>query len=258
MTVVRTVARSILRRRGLGYMPSHYDPRDLLSAAKQGAGPVPDERMDLDRAITAIRNQGSTSSCTAFGVDVAVQVTCAAHGGPRGRQYSTRSTRAPYWNARALAGLETRDGGAYLRDALKGYAHVGAPSEAVCPLRVLTINQQPGASAYRDGHPWRGLRYSRILTGAEGVARALAAGHGVVIGIAVDEAFLRNDGPDTIGVPTGKSVGGHAMGLSGYRGGGELFRLVNSWGTDWRDHGRAWVTSSFVDAAEIWAVEGWS
>jgi len=251
-----TIARTVLRRRGTGYLRSREDWRDELRGAPRGA--LPDMVMPESSRLIQ-RNQGATNSCTAHATDHAVQMLCAMRGGPKGRDYSLRSVAAPYWNARALAGLERHDGGAYLRDAFKAWNHLGAPPDAAAPLRASTINRQPGARCYQLGHPWRGLRYSRVA-GSAGAAHALADGAFLVIGADVDADFGKDSGPHVID-RQGKSTGGHAMAVIGYAprdGGGRLFRVVNSWGSGWRDHGRAWLTENFVDACEVWALEGWA
>lgn len=56
--------------------------------------------------------------------------------------------------------------------------------------------------------------------------------------------FADMDVPDQHGFirPTGKIEGGHAWLVSGYNGKMDAFRMINSWGTLWGDHGRAWVS----------------
>jgi hypothetical protein len=43
--------------------------------------------------------------------------------------------------------------------------------------------------------------------------------------------------------PTGQVVGGHAYAISGYKtvNGRYAYRIDNSWGPDWGDHGGAWI-----------------
>lgn len=50
--------------------------------------------------------------------------------------------------------------------------------------------------------------------------------------------------PDANGLLTveGSLAGGHALELAGYTG--DLYRLENSWGPNWGDHGGAWLSKS--------------
>lgn len=245
--MIRTVFRLALGKRGFGYLPSPEDSRDVLRLSLSAG--YPNMSMALDRLVH-IRSQGATSSCTAHAVDAALQILA--------KNYTLRSVAEPYYYARSLDGGRPADTGAYLRNALKAISRLGVCPETDWPLRVASINRQPSATALHAGFSWRGLRYSR-LPGAgvfDSIKAALSAGHPVVFGTDVDEAFCANDGPQTIDTRRGPSVGGHAMTLTGYDG--DLFRLANSWGADWRDGGRAWVSRGFIlGVREFWAVEGW-
>jgi hypothetical protein len=55
--------------------------------------------------------------------------------------------------------------------------------------------------------------------------------------------------PDTDGFiwPTGGSAGGHAWVISGVNRDKRVFRMDNSWGTDWGDHGRAFLTYEVLE-----------
>lgn len=261
--MLRTAYRTLLGRRGLGYQVSPADPRDrprLRLAVKQGAAPLPD-LVDHRRHV-AIRDQGSTSSCVAHAVDSAAQVLCGTRQGPGARAYSLRSVLDIYWHARALEGIQGRDGGCYLRDGLRAVGHRGAASEAAWPLRIATVNRQPGPEAYRTAHPWRGLRWS-TPTGSKldrlgDMHEALCVGDPPVVGLVVDEAFLRDDGPDVI-TSIGAGIGGHAMSLVGRDRARGRSLLANSWGRGWRDGGFCWIDDDLlISRAEIRIVEGWT
>lgn len=262
--MIRTAYRSLLGRRGLGYHVSPADSRDhvrLSLAAKGAARPIPDS-VDHGHHV-AIRNQGATSSCVAHAVDSAIQVACGTKQGPADREYTPRSVLDIYWHARALAGMQSRDEGSYLRDGLRTVTHRGAASEAVWPLRIATVNRQPaGPNVYRTAHPWRGVGWTtpaggQIVRMAD-AREALAVGDAPVFGIVVDEAFLKDDGPDVI-TSIGSGVGGHAMALVGYDAIKRRFRLANSWGVGWRDGGFCWIDDDLIAArAELRIVEGWS
>ncbi len=260
--MLTTALRALLRKRGLGYVPSKPDDRDHIMATARFS--LPEDAMDLDGFVTMERNQGATSSCTAHAADHAIQAVCGFGRGPKGKAYSLRSVADPYWNLRALAGIEDSDDGGYLRDAFKAWNQLGSPPDAVWPLRVLTINRQPGPDAYRQGISWRGLKYKRIGGTGEafvsGIHSALVQRKAVVIGIQVDRDFMDDDGPELVPAQKRSSiVGGHALMLSGFDQGGDRTRVVNSWGNDWRDGGRAWLSRDFLEqAAEAWAVEGWA
>lgn len=253
--MIATGIRTVLRRKGTGYLVSPPDARDVPRVALLGAHALPVRAMDAAVKVV-LRDQGGSNSCTAHAIDHAKQ----ALGGHKG-DTSKRSVQYGYYNGRAYAGMQRSDAGAYLRDVLRADSKLGAPPEADAPLTWRTVNRQPSALAYRDGMPWRGIRYSAITGTADqriyAVRESLAHGRPVVGGWQVDQAFIEGDGRYVAQVCVGQSVGGHAMAITGYDG--SDFRVPNSWGAAWRDHGQCWFGAGAVaEAMELWALEGWT
>ena len=90
------------------------------------------------------------------------------------------------------------------------------------------------------------------------IKRALQAGHAVVFGADVDQAFLAYSGEGIIGPPGGAIAGGHAMCIVGYDH--ESFTIVNSWTESWGDGGFARLSAEYVGsdyATDFWIVAGW-
>jgi hypothetical protein len=83
---------------------------------------------------------------------------------------------------------------------------------------------------------------------AQDIATWLLAGHGsVVLGINWYEAMFD---PDRLGIihKAGALAGGHAILCVGYSQPHGLFRLVNSWGGGWGEHGRAWISGEDLES----------
>lgn len=82
---------------------------------------------------------------------------------------------------------------------------------------------------------------------AETVSAFLLSGSGtVVVGTDWTADMMR---PDTRGIITssGPVVGGHAYLITGYHRARGMFRLLNSWGSDWGQRGRAWIQGEHLD-----------
>jgi len=253
--MIKTALRTVIGRKGTGYLASPPDARDIVRGVVLGAAALPEKAMTM-AARVVLRDQGATQSCTQHAIDYAKQ----ALGGHKG-DTSKRSVQYGYYNGRSYTGMQRDDGGAILRDVLRADSKLGAPPDADAPLRWTTVNRQPSALAYRDGMPWRGLRYSAIVGTNDqrlhAVRDALAHGHPVVGGWQVDQAFIDGDGDHVATVCGGRSVGGHAMAITGYDGG--YYRVPNSWGAAWRDHGSVWFgAGAVVEAMELWVLEGWT
>lgn len=74
-----------------------------------------------------------------------------------------------------------------------------------------------------------------------GTIAAQILAHGpVVVGTNWYEWMMQ---PNSIGIikPIGNIVGGHAYVLCGVNKAKEKFRIINSWGADWGNNGRAWI-----------------
>ncbi len=91
---------------------------------------------------------------------------------------------------------------------------------------------------------------------------ALADGNAVVFGIRIAKTFNEFKGNGVYSrSPKDTLMGGHAMVLVGYDDERKAFRLQNSWGKDWADQGRAWLSydtfsSDATDAYIVRASEG--
>jgi hypothetical protein len=74
----------------------------------------------------------------------------------------------------------------------------------------------------------------------------LAQSNPVMISFKVSTAFMRFRGSGTFTEPTppadDKNQGGHAMTIVGYDERRQAFRLINSWGKGWGDHGYGWIS----------------
>lgn len=120
---------------------------------------------------------------------------------------------------------------------------------------------------------WEGIAYEG--TSVRGGAKALQArGHVNVYSWAFDATTIRNwilsdGGTVVVGSnwyvdmfnpqngfikPGGDLAGGHAYLVVGYSTDREAFRILNSWGRDWGEGGRAWI--SFEDMSRLILEDG--
>jgi C1A family cysteine protease len=77
----------------------------------------------------------------------------------------------------------------------------------------------------------------------EGIKTYLAKGYPVIIAISFDEPFMDPKGPAVVSsINVGDIAMGHAMLVVGYNEDKKCFRIMNSWGTGWRDGGFCWFT----------------
>ena len=238
--------------------------RDRPIGALVGApAPSRPDSLTFENLVDVVRDQGNTSSCEGQGWSSAVFLRAAIAGAP----IEHPSAAALY----ALA-LESDQGpksplldeGTYARTI----AYILA-TEGVCAESRWTFDRllEPGgANVARP--PWDVLQagsdaritgYAAVLsTGAQrcsDLRDALAKGFPVTFGAEVDQAF--EDGQfETYGGLTGPSLGGHCMCIVGYEPG--RFRILNSWGPNWNDHGFYWASDSWIGSdtcSDFWSLD---
>jgi hypothetical protein len=171
-----------------------------------------------------------------------------------------------YSNSRAEHGMEKTDLGTFLRTYAWALKKVGNCKEQDWPFVLSRVNRTPPPRCYRTAWAFRGIRgYYKILDQGDGrtqaIRAALSAGKPVVFGTLIDDPFMANAGPSIIDVPRETVVGGHAMCFVGYKvreaTGEFIYKVVNSWGDDWRQRGFCYFTEEFVQWAalqDLWVV----
>ena len=82
----------------------------------------------------------------------------------------------------------------------------------------------------------------------------LQQGYPVVFGLNVSKDFFNLKGKTVVKKMTGKSIGGHAMLITGY--GPDGFEVRNSWGKGWGDNGYTIISEELIknDAFDIWTL----
>lgn len=251
-----------MARYAKGYIPTPPDrvglghPHHLMSAA-----PLP---ASASVPLGPVQNQGNAGSCVGNSVATAVQ---AAAGQPFGELPARRYV---YAMARAKGfGQPLTDDGAIIADAIESLAEVGYPPESAMPYTddPIAINQMPNFESIREAVDQAPIMvtgaYRITSTGSarvRDVATAIAAGHVVVWGTELDEAFEELGPNDVWPGVTGAVIGGHAMDLAKYRTNAASkfeFSSRSSWTEDFADNGSAWVSQDAIassHASDFWVI----
>lgn len=214
-----------------------------------------------------VLDQGNTSSCVANAFVQALHMAEARAGLP----FQEVSRLYPYYNARREHGGHWFDKGTYLRTCAGALRKFGAPRESFWPwsTRFTRVNRRPSWNAMRMAHPRRNGEYVAIYeTGADRtrvIQLALLAGHDVAFGTRLPESFLPSVGNARVEKPsaTDPIAGNHAMLIIGWQtfGGRLFFRVVNSWGRNWRDGGLCWMSAEYIEwehTRDLHIVNGWT
>jgi hypothetical protein len=156
-----------------------------------------------------------------------------------------------------------RDDGTYIRLAFDVLSRFGVCREDLpisqggWPYDLQKLHVLPSLKAMRSATGHRIHSYYRITeTGdsrLDSIVSALQGSHPVVFGTQLDSSFLKVNDATPIGIPTGKSIGGHAMIVVGYVGG--LFIIKNSWGLDWGENGFGFMRPEYLawsKTSDLW------
>lgn len=246
-------------------------PTYALEKLALGAAPSIPE-FSLERFIPkvdgkpAILNQGATSSCVAHAFCAGLHIMETRAGLP----FVPASRLFAYYNARREAGDRIiTDSGTYLRTCASGLRHLGVPDEKHWEFSEFSflVNMRPGFDAVRYAHPRAGGKYVKIyqreLERIDAIKTALYAGLPVAFGTTVGESFLENTGTPYIKRDSGRIAGGHAMLIIGWETEANevWFRVLNSWGSTWRDGGLCWMHQDRIASIlsdDFHVIYGWN
>jgi len=254
------------QQRGRGYVP---DRRHLFglpvrdAAPKLAALPAPPESsMVVDAGVVDVIDQGGAPFCFANAPAQALR-TCQVLRGVVSPRLASRLFLV--YLTHAIEGDPTAFDGAMIGDVMTVLEKLGFPPETSWPYSDANpgpFSVKPPTEAFREAYDRIApFDYARILSVGDqritDIKTALAAGHPVVFGTQVTEAFCQGEmAPDFVVDAPGPDdpiAGGHALMLSGYQG--DNFRVVNSWGPGWADGGKCWFTGAYLkspDTEDCW------
>lgn len=287
------------RIEGLGWIPDKFSFRDysvdsekvknmvskipgIALSSKSGAGkkaslgPTSDRRKEF----TAIRNQGSLGSCTAFAAAGLIQFM-------QKKAFGTYTELAPRFVYKVTRNLLhwTGDTGAFLRTVMGTLTVFGAPPEDFWKYNGARAennpdyDKEPSAFCYAFGQSYQAIKYVRLdqpnMTTSqllEAIKSNISVGLPSMFGFTCYESLDQsnsNGGKIPFPASTESIVGGHAIVIAGYDDEKEItnansdkstvgaFLIRNSWGTEWGEKGFGWIPYEYVisgEANDFWVV----
>ena len=226
------------------------DPRDLkYNAARPITIP---SVVDLSGKCSPVFDQGQVGSCTGNAWAGALEY----EENIQNEVFISFSRLFIYYNERVLDNDTSQDAGAEIRDGIKTLVKWGACNEKVWPYVESQFAIKPSLEAYSEATHHKALQYASVDQTEDALTHALAAGHPIVFGITVYDSFESDEVASTGLVPmpdvnTEQCQGGHAVLIVGYDAHKRLFKVRNSWGPDWGDHGYFYLPFEFVLSAEL-------
>lgn len=229
-----------------GWKRSLPDYRDYKLVHTHAAIAARPSSIDLRPHMPPIYNQEDTSSC----VGNACAGAFAYNLIKQGLGDWTPSRLFVYYNARKIEGDTAQDGGAQIRDGIKGLVQWGVPPETDWVFNAANVLVQPPITAYNDAINNVVTSYLTIDQNVDAICTTLAGGEPMVFGFTVYDAFEGDEVAKTgvLNLPTANEsmVGGHAVVAVGYDDSTQRFLVRNSWGPDWGQGGYFTMPYAYV------------
>lgn len=211
-----------------------------------GAEALP-ARVDLSRYLPPVKSQGRIGSCAAWSTIYYARTLLENQERGWGAD-EAHEIFAPLFTYNQITG--GRNIGTYMGDHFEIAVNSGAATWKTFPDNH-DPSLVPGRRALNEAaafkaESWKSLsRYDRAtgqwINDPEDVKILLAQGIPVVAGFATYENLYRYRG-GIYREASGAFLGGHAMCIVGYDDSRRVFKIVNSWGTDWGEEGFLWLS----------------
>lgn len=203
------------------------------------------ESVDLTEWASPVENQLQLGSCTAQAIVGAYELLLRKNFPAK---FVDLSRLFVYYNSRLTENDVDADVGAYIRDGIEAVSIYGVCNENIWPYNVNMFTVKPSESAYQDAHYRKLKHYNNLSTNVE-IVEALTLGLPVVVGVFLFDSFndITKSRP-ILNMPRAneKTDGGHAMCVTGYDSNTRLFKVRNSFGTDWGDNGYCYIPFDYA------------
>lgn len=254
-----------------GWVPSKPDFRDIIYSAPlvsiDDLPPQVDLSVDVGAPFNPVYSQGSLGSCgpqTATG-----DIVFAALKQQKIASVPMPSRLFIYYCTRQVMGTLPADSGVSNRDMLKALARYGWCDETLHPYsdqNTGSVNDPfrriPSQSAFQSAAKRKIGLYQSVPQNLNTMLACLANGDPFIAGFSVYSSLESKQVEKTgiIPMPTrGESQrGGHDVLIVGYSKSTQLFKLRNSWGTDWGQAGYGYIPFAYLTnpqlSSDFWTI----
>jgi hypothetical protein len=233
---------------GSGLKFTGKDTLDKINKAKPpfiGSSKLP-QSIDLSSKMPPPGNQGNQNSCVgwsiAYGMKSYQEKTERNWELTNGKEINKEHVFSPAYIYNQING--GKDEGAQFADAFNLLEIKGVASLSKDPYNDADYLSKPNETANSEAANYR-IAWSKTIDPQDlnAIKSYLAKGYPIIIAVAFDDAFQDPAGPSTVtSMKIDNNSMGHAMLIVGYDEGKKCFRIMNSWGTEWRDGGFCWFT----------------
>ncbi len=204
------------------------------------------ESIDLSTKMPPPGNQGSQNSCVgwsiAYGMKSYQEKSARNWDVATGGEINKQHVFSPAYIYNQVN--HGQDNGSRFVDAFNVVQSKGVASLAADPYDDADFTTKPNDAADNEAKNFK-IAWAKTIDpkDIEGIKSYLSKGYPVIIAISFDQAFGNPNGdPVVSSMQVDSKAMGHAMLIVGYDESKKCFRIMNSWGTAWRDGGFCWIT----------------
>jgi C1A family cysteine protease len=234
-------------KEGTGMKFTDKETLNKINKAKApfiGSSKIP-QSVDLSSKLPPPGNQGAQNSCVgwsiAYGMKSYQEKTARNWELTSGGDINKNHIFSPAYIYNQINGGQ--DNGAMFADAFNLLQSKGVASLSTDPYNDADYLSKPNPDAVSEAQNFK-IAWAKTIDPKDhnGIKSYLAKGYPVVIAIAFDETFMDPKGPAVITpMKIDENAMGHAMLIVGYDEGKKAFKIMNSWGKEWRDGGFCWM-----------------
>ena len=226
-----------------GYIPSPIDPNDEVYQYVDSNIP---KQVDLSSYWDTIKDQGQLGSCSAF--PVAAVYEFAAKNNNKNVDISELFI---YYNSRKLTGRENEDSGSTLIDSIRAVKEHGACYSSTYPYNIENFTLEPDEKAYEEAMHQVVDRAVRVNINEKDFKHAAYNGYPIIFGLKLYESFYPRNSKGVVPYPSpneqqNKNHSHHAMLIVGFNDDEKLFKVRNSWGTQFGDNGYCYIPYDYL------------
>ncbi len=221
-----------------GYIPEvaeQYERFPLRPSFRDLLPPQVDLSADFPRA----GRQENQPSCVGWALAYATRTYYAARARRRGDRRPEPFSPAFIFNQSKIGNCQA---GSTISAGLEVLKNQGAAPWSDFPYDPLHCEQQPSAEVLANAKRFRISDWSRVNTKEVNALKAeLFQGNPIVFGMFITPSFYRLKS-GVFSDMAEHTTAGHAMVIVGYDDALGAFKIFNSWGKNWGEHGFGWIS----------------
>ena len=212
----------------------------IPAASSPTMGLLP-QATDLSNKFPPPGDQGLQNSCAAWAVSYALK-TYQEGQAKHWPIDSADHIFSPSFVYNQLNRTSDCKGGLTLVDVLNFVHEYGVASLKDFSYDVASCSKVPDNNTKQRAQSFVIGGYQRVNVQDDAEVKGqLTAGHPVLVGLEVDLPFYRLQGADTYAQFAGPPKANHALVIAGYDDQKQAYKVINSWGAAWGDHGVGWL-----------------